>query len=414
VTEIRDELERNDLLKACFGEQRGPIWNKGDFVTAQGVRVTAVSPGSQVRGMLHQGVRPTKMVGDDIESSIHVQTELQREKLSRWWNDDFMKLGSPHTNVEVIGTVMAPESLLSTLLNTPGYRTRRYRAVIHFATNTARWQEWRGIFTNLENEHHLEDAWLFYEAHRREMDEGAEVLWPEHESYYDLMVMRIMEGEVAFQLEKQNRPTPSALYIFEMDRAGYCQVEPQGILRGDGRRIGHTDYAEIAAYWDPATGNSQESDWSSCPVVVRDRQGYLYVVDLYLSQLAKPSAQVEGIVDLLWRWRPGTFGLEVNGFQSLLVEDVKSKLAERGVAEGEAWMPEFVPVTNTRAKPVRISTLEPLVANRWLWFNDSLPREAFRQFREFRAIAHAGKDDVPDSVEGAVRVIKHLAWSVGR
>jgi len=66
-------------------------------------------------------------------------------------------------------------------------------------------------------------------------------------------------------------------------------------------------------------------------------------------------------------------------------------------------------VTNMRAKPVRISTLQPLVARRHLQFNEALPREFIRQFAEFRPLRDAGHDDCPDAVEGAVRLIRGIA-----
>ena len=416
VAQIRDELETNVLLRDCYGSQRGATWNRGDFVTTKGVRVLAVSPGSQVRGILHHGVRPTKVLCDDIESAIHVQTALQREKMARFYNEDLMKLGTPHTSVEVIGTVLGPESLLSTLLKTPGYRARTYRAVLAFATNVALWQEWRSVFTDLDNPRHVEDARAFYEAHRAGMDEGAEVLWPEHESYYDLMVMRVMEGELAFKLEKQNEPTPGEQYIFAMAEAAYVELMPEGLRwrAADRRVVLNGDLIAVTAYWDPAMGESAASgtragDWSCCAVVARDRAGYLYVLDAYLARHDAPDAQVQGVVELLWRWRPATLGLEVNGFQGLLRKDIEDALAERALRGGEAWAPGIVPVTNMRAKPVRISTLQPLVARRHLQFNEALPREFIRQFAEFRPLRDAGHDDCPDAVEGAVRLIRGIA-----
>lgn len=38
------------------------------------------------------------------------------------------------------------------------------------------------------------------------MLEGTQVLWEEKLSYYDLMVMRVSEGEASFNSEEQNEP----------------------------------------------------------------------------------------------------------------------------------------------------------------------------------------------------------------
>jgi hypothetical protein len=70
-----------------------------DENTAGGTRVLAASPASQVRGLLDQGRRPSKIVLDDAEHSQHVLTQLQREKLHNWFVSDILKLGDWHTNM---------------------------------------------------------------------------------------------------------------------------------------------------------------------------------------------------------------------------------------------------------------------------------------------------------------------------
>src|SRR5207302_9130749 len=114
----------------------------------------------------------------------------------------------PGSNVEIIWTVLHPQSLLAGLLENPGFASIKYQAVQQFATVSAipLWQEWRDIFLALGNPTHQDDARAFFEAHATEMLKGTKVLWPERESYYDLMVMRIVEGESAFWLEKMNEP----------------------------------------------------------------------------------------------------------------------------------------------------------------------------------------------------------------
>jgi hypothetical protein len=236
------------------------------------------------------------------------------------------------------------------------------------------------------------------------MLEGAEVLWPEHLDYEQLMEIRLVEGEIPFQLELQNNATPADVYIFDMDAAGSCRVTPTaawsmcwswarrswptGIRRWG--RAGARGTGRAAWWWAaiaPATPN---------------------VLDAYLAQDDPPDRQVDGVVELLWRWQPARFGIEANGFQSLLVTDVAEALDRRALAAGVPWRPTLVPVTNLRSKPVRISTLQPWVANKWLWFADHLPAEFYRQFRQFRPLPDSGHDDVPDSCEGAMRVVQGL------
>ncbi|CAH8721933.1 hypothetical protein WDD9_006537 [Paenibacillus melissococcoides] len=53
--------------------------------------------------------------------------------------------------------------------------------------------------------HRQEDARAFYEDNKADMLEGTEVLWEEKLSYYDLMVIKISEGEASFNSEIQKR-----------------------------------------------------------------------------------------------------------------------------------------------------------------------------------------------------------------
>lgn len=84
----------------------------------------------------------------------------------------------------------------------------RYQGVISFATNGELWDAWEAIFTDLTNENRQEEALEFYEANKDEMLEGTSVLWEEKLSYYDLMVIRVSEGEASLQRnpERPNRP----------------------------------------------------------------------------------------------------------------------------------------------------------------------------------------------------------------
>ncbi|MFC1653023.1 hypothetical protein ACFL3F_04820, partial [Planctomycetota bacterium] len=45
----------------------------------------------------------------------------------------------------------------------------------------------------------------FFDDHKEKMLKGTQVLWPEHENYYDLMVYQQRYGKGEFMLRKQNK-----------------------------------------------------------------------------------------------------------------------------------------------------------------------------------------------------------------
>jgi predicted phage terminase large subunit-like protein len=410
VKQIRDELETNARLIEVYGEQVGEVWNQSDFITAGRTRVRAASPRTQVRGLLWHGYRPTKVLLDDAEDSEHVQTTGQREKFEHWYTSDIAKIGSKSTNFEVIGTVLHPESLVARLLDNPGYDGRRYQAVLRFADQAPElWQQWRALFCNLDDPERVATAEAFYAAHQEVMTAGAVVLWPEHESYYDLMVQRLVDGDTAFFMEKQNEPLASTRFPFRMQQAGLFSVAPDAVRRSDGIMVPLADLLDLTAFYDPALGEGRNPDWSACVLVAKDLHGYVYVLDAVLEHFAPPSEMIEQIATLLARWRVPRIGLESNNFQSLLTDDLRQAIARE---QQQADFPcQIIPVRNTRAKHLRILALEALIANRWLWFNDRLPAEFFRQMTEFRPLPDAGKDDGPDALESAIRLQR---WQVDK
>jgi len=409
VKAIRDEMDTNSLLKLVYGEMKGPKWNQDDFVTSTGVRVKAVSPKTQVRGLNDRGNRPTKIVLDDAENSEHVQTQLQREKMRKWFFEDISKLGTRMTNIKLVGTSLHIDALLEELFKNAGYKNRRYRAVINFSDESAQplWEEWKNILMQLDNPNRMNDADEFYRNHEAEMSHGSKVLWPERETYVELMKMRLFEGNTAFQLEKQNNPLAEDRLMFDMDNAGYFDIGVGRIIRDDGRVVSFMDFSDkITAFLDPIVGQGEESDYAACVVTAQDYSGFIYCMEAFLKQWVTPNEQINATVDLLWRWKVTKMGIESNGFQSLLIVQLREAIAAKALAEKSDWSVKIVPVTNLRAKPIRISTMEPSVENRHLWFSNGLPPEAIEQMKRFRPLPDAGHDDFPDALEGSIRVLR--------
>ena len=412
VRDMRDELEHNAKLVRIFGSQVGTPWNQGDFTTSHGVRVLAAGRQTQVRGITANMQRPTKIVIDDAEYAEQVIKEEQRQKTWDWLMNDIMKLGQPSTNVEVSGTIIHPQSMLATLLKTPGWHGRHYKSVIQFAHADAipHWQTWRQLYVDLGNPNNMHDAYQYFLAHQDEMLAGTDVLWPTRRSYYDLMCTRLSEGESSFWQELQNAPQQDARFIFDMDDASYCRVLPEGIQRADGTYIPYLDIPQVVAYWDPVPDKRQMigTDFAACPIIMQDKQGYAYIVDCYVNQEVSTATQIKEIVELLWLWQVPMIGVESNGFQSLLAGSLREALRIKADAERSPWTCGILPIVNTRSKVLRIQSLESVVANGWLQFSHNLPAQVYQQFADFIPVDGAGKDDVPDAVEGAIRVVRGL------
>jgi predicted phage terminase large subunit-like protein len=327
--------------------------------------------------------------------------------------------------------LLHPDSALSRLLENPGWTPFRYKAIIRYADQAPElWQQWRDIYCGLvadpETDEFLsrddarEHALAFFKVHEDIMLAGSEVLWPERESYYQLMEMILTEGVAAFETEKQNNPQLGDDYPFRqlMEDAGSFTVEPDRLVRHPTslQPVLMHELVDLCLYLDPSLGQtkrakgnvSSDPDWSAAPVVAKDRRGYFYVLDTYMSQKDGPTAQCDAVADLVITWGVTKIALETNNFQSLLLNNLKQAVARRMLEVEHPWPIQWYEVNNTRNKILRIMTLEPMVAHKWLWFCTRLHPEATRQLREFRPLPDAGHDDFPDAVEGAVRVLRGM------
>lgn len=413
VRDMRDELENNADLMRVYGPQMGENWNNADFTTSNGQRVRAASASTQLRGALSHGQRPTWVILDDAEHAEHVLNADQRAKTWSWLVKEILHLGQPSTNYTAFGTILHEQSMLKTLLTTPGWHASFYQAVQQFAdpASIPLWQAWRGILLDLTNPTRETDAAAFFAAHEEAMLRDTQVLWPTRRPYVDLMTSRLREGESSFFQELQGNPLGDERYIFDLDHAAFCAAQPNGILRHNGTLIPWVDVTQVAAYLDPVADKKdiRGTDYVSCPIIAQDRHGFLYILDCYIEQQTSTDVQLDAVVDLCWRWDCTLIGIESNGFQGILPGLLREKLAARALAEGQRdFQATLVAIVNTRNKVQRIKTLEPLLQNHWLQFGQGLPTEFLRQFREFLPIDGAGYDDGPDSAEGAVRVVKGL------
>ena len=413
VKDIRDALADTTELRRVYGPMDTREWRMADFITSNGVRCRAFTPRSNVRGFLWHGQRLTKIVLDDAEYPELMLTEERRRRFAQWFQSDVAKLGDGDTNFDIIGTILHPQSLLSELLENPGFTPSLYQAVIAFAEGEYTfdlWRQWRAHIVNLGDPNRLLTGKQFYLDHEQAMLHGAHVIWPERESYYDLMLNRIIEGEASFWMEKQNEPLADERYIFDMEQAAYCRIQPDGIIRADGTMIPFVSIHDVAAYWDPTPdkANATGHDYACCVIAMKDQHGYIYIVDCYLEQEMSTTNQIEAIVDLLWRWHVPLLGIESNGFATLLTSTMREAIAQNAYSEGVAWNVDLMPIVNTRNKVLRIRTLEPLISNGWIQFSHALSVEFYRQFAEFLPINNAGYDDACDAVHGVVRVIKGL------
>lgn len=391
--DIKLEFEDNKRLTEDFGELTGSKWREDEIVTSTKVKIEAIGSGEKIRGRRNRNWRPDLIVLDDIENDENVRTPEQRKKLSNWFFKAASKAGDNYTDIMYIGTILHYDSLLANLLENPGYESVKYRAVISFSKYDDLWDIWEQIYTQLDNKNRKEEARKFFEDNKAEMLEGTEVLWPEKEDYYDLMEMKLTEGEASFNSEKQNDPLDPDSKLFNDEWFDYYNEADIDFSK---------DFLFIG-FLDPSLGKTKKSDFSTIITLAKDiHTGYMYVLDADIER-RHPDQIIIDIIEKE-RWLRRDFGngylqigAETNQFQWFL----KEELAKRS-AKVNLYLP-IEEVNQVKDKQMRIETLQPDIKNRYIKFN---PRHKtlLKQLKNYPMAAH---DDGPDALEAAVKLAKN-------
>lgn len=390
---IRVEFEENAAIREDFGDLAGGVWRSNVLVTRSNIKIEAIGSGKKIRGRKHRNWRPDLIILDDVENDENVRTPEQRAKLDNWFKKAVSKAGDDYTDIVYIGTLLHYDSLLANTLKNPAYRAVKYQAVMAFSPADDLWQQWERIYTDLENDGREQDALAFFEAHRGTMLEGTRVLWEEKLSYYDLMVMRVSEGESAFNSEMQNEPINPDDCIFIKEWFDfYNEAE-----------INFRDRAfQFFGFVDPSLGKSKKSDFSAIVTLAKHKvSGYMYVVDADIER-RHPDRIITDVLEKE-KWLRATYGrgykklgAEVNQFQWFLKEELAKASARAGL-----YLP-IEEVQQTSDKVLRIQTLQPDIKNKYIKFS-ARHKRLLEQLYHFPMGAH---DDGPDALEGARTIAK--------
>lgn len=393
---IKNELETNERILADFGELAGKTWKSSSIILKNGCRIDAVGSGQKVRGRRNYQRRPDLILCDDIENDEGVRTAEQRQKTADWFWKAVCKSGDSYTDILFIGTILHHDSLLANLLDNPGFRNLKFQAILSESPSPL-WQDWERLATDLADPNREKTAHTFFYRHRKEMLAGAKVLWPEKLSYYDLRLMRLTEGEAAFNSEMQNQPIDPAACLFSSQWFRYFNPAEINFRASNFRFYG---------YCDPSLGRSANSDYSAIITLALDGDsGVAYVWDADI-QRRHPDRIIADILEKerLLRRETGRgyalFGAETNQFQWFLKEQLARESARQGL-----YLP-IQGIRSTEDKTMRVESLQPDVKNGYILFRRDQTL-LLQQLSQFPLGAH---DDGPDALEGA----RTLARKQGR
>ncbi|MBX7244627.1 MAG: hypothetical protein K1X53_03960 [Candidatus Sumerlaeaceae bacterium] len=441
LANIKREILGNPRLRESFGGtlSRRALWTRGAIVVND-VRVDAFGALTEIRGLSHGAHRPTKIILDDVEDTQRARNRELRRQLAEWFGEVVENLGDHYTHIEIVGTVLHRDGLLSRLLRRPDFEGRMYQAIEEWSQRQDLWMEWRGKLLNRDDPDRRDSARAYFAQNEAPMVNGTAVLWPPHESYDRLMIQYVTRGRAAFLKEKMNRPLEEESRVFRTANWRYFTMYGNELILVDGpemtkaerlpeipRPFGEPADEEHApangpgkeedarkppapvrmedlkfhGFLDPASGKSDKGDFACIVTIGLAQGGAIYVMDVWMDRVGI-SGQISRACDLHSRYHFLSFGYEANGALGILDEMWRAERTRRN-RQGLLAPPPIVAVNHARSsKEVRIASLQTAIANGDIVFSRHLPEEFLHQADEFPNGAH---DDGLDALEGAISLI---------
>jgi len=395
LNDIKKELDENEAIRQDYPTacQHGDKWNEERIETGNDVCCEIYGKGSGVRGRKYKQYRPTLIILDDPQETDDVKSPTIRSDDISWLERSLLPVGDKGTNVFVVGNDLHVSSMVGWCSRNPQFKAIRFKAIETWPTNMELWDKWEQLYLSSLTETEKLIPLQFYNDNKAAMDEGAKVLWPEKESLYELMCMRAT-GHSAFDAEKMNNPRDPALSEFDAEwftgeDVWYDEL-PTNI---DKWTIG---------YNDPSTGKKAKSrDYS--PILT----GY-YVPEhrCFYLECDVRKIPVTLLTDTIIKKHKDVhfdyFGIETNGFQQLLSEELFAKTQEQGIV---------LPVVEVEhygvRKETRISRLSIWLKRRFYRFKRNCPYTKIL-IQQLMDHPFADHDDASDALEGLTRLLTEV------
>lgn len=241
---IKLEIETNELLLRDYG---GLVnyekWTEKQFVLKNGVIFTAIGSLESMRGKNYKNIRPDFIITDDLydDSDIHNIDRINTKE--RWFWGAVYKSTAKRANgkkvcIHVQGTAINNKDLIHKLRDNSGWEYKKFRAIKNFDKKT--------------------------------------VLWPEAESFEQLMQDRVDMGTVIFSREMQNECRDDETSI----------IKESWINTYDGKIPEEEDIKWIRLGIDPAIGQKHTNDFTGKAVIIKTGLSNYYIADVKNERLS--------------------------------------------------------------------------------------------------------------------------------
>jgi predicted phage terminase large subunit-like protein len=404
LADIKREIDNNALLLRDFPHLsgKGPTWRNDEIITKNDIKVMALGTGSKIRGRRFGTRRPDLIIFDDIENTDMVRSESERTHIrEEWFDKDAMHVAGEKgtfTDFLFVGTIIGKEALL------PTWKGILFKSVYTFSTSPL-WDEWGKLYKNRFDEDRIDTARKFFEESREEMLDGTEVLWPEGDPYYDLMIEKLSNPR-SFESEKQNNPLDPSRIIITIDQLRFESFSHTDWIQRIIKNKRNPRYGAL----DPSLGK-KAGDYSCICTLVRDlKTGFILVLGFSLKK-RDVDAQIKAILEFHKDHRYKLFAVETNVFQLVVADNLRKASRKAGI---------YVPVKDVIVKTdkkMRFEAHFPVLNDGTVIFNSDKYKTSQQYNKSLYQIStftglDDGDDDAVDSLSLALSLVTKPAFKL--
>ena len=306
LREIKQKLESEKFI-AIFGNQIGKIWNDGEITIADR-KSAAKEPTISTVG--YTGALASKhfdkIYADDLVDEENSKTEAQRVKLKTWLYKILHPTLEPDGDMNIIGTRYHPDDIYGELIDTVFTKKNKKGKVLKQYYIRVPCMLKKRVSVKIKNR---------YKRKNKDIPEWHKWIsfWPDKFKVKYLLKLKKHQGTIIFNSQYMNDVEAMKGKIFKVD--WFEWYKPDEINMKD---------LKIYQGVDLAIKQKENADkFAHCTIGICPKTFNIYVLDYY-NRVTHYTKQKKVIGDMFLKYDPVKVGIEANGYQDALRQDMKT------------------------------------------------------------------------------------------
>lgn len=313
VQDLRIEISENEVLRNLFKIKKFIKEAETELIVQlqdnYRFRILAKGAGQRMRGLKWDNMRPSLIVGDDMEDEEMVENRDRRYKFRRWFYGAVKPILREGGRIRVVGTVMHDDALLENFMPDEAEKAT-VTTPLKVYSNAPRRDGWVGVKYRAHDKPRPHDSEHFL----WESKFPKETMVAEYEDYADKGLVDV------YSMEYLNQPIDDSLAFFKED---WFKASPDTEAWLKRSKV----YYAAA---DFAITEKQHSDYTAMVVVSVDEDNRLEVVHARKGRWDAYDI-IENLFEIQKRYRPVMFTVEAGAIEKSLGPAIRTEMRKRNV-----------------------------------------------------------------------------------